>query len=236
LAFVDADCTVDPDWLIHALGHFGDPRVGAVGSYCAIPLDSPTWVRRVLHLQIKGLPECVSSQWLPAANFIVRRDVFWASGGFDETLTTCEDVDLCVRISRAYILIADKRIRCLHNGEPRTLRELFYKELWRGRDNFLGVLRHGISLREMPSVLLPLYFVAVLVVLMASPALGSLSGWGMAAVMGGSLVAALLPLLGVAGAICARGKEVRQFPAVVLVAACYLLARGLAPMRLWRHA
>src|SRR5438067_5200304 len=40
LAFVDADCTVDPAWLSNALPHFDSPRVVAVGSYPLAPPGS----------------------------------------------------------------------------------------------------------------------------------------------------------------------------------------------------
>lgn len=235
LAFVDADCTVAPDWLTCALIHFDDPRVGAVGSFHEIPLEPLTLVRRVLHLYTKALPEKGPAHWLPSGNFIVHRDVFWASGGFDETMATCEDVDLCVRIARTHFLVNDRRIRCLHHGEVRTLGELFRKELWRGRDNFVGIFRHGVSLRELPSVMLPLFFVVAVGLMLTSPLLGPLSGWGTAGFLVGSAAAALLPPLAVAGVICARAREVRHFPAAVLVAGCYLAARGLAPMRAWRN-
>jgi hypothetical protein len=229
LAFVDADCTVAPDWLSRALPYFTDARVGAVGSYYAIPADPASWVRPVLQLQAAGLPDRGPAAWLPAGNFIVRRDVFWAAGGFDETLMTCEDVDLCQRIARTHQVLTDKRIRCLHHGEPRTLGELFRKELWRGRDNIRGLFRHGVSLRELPSVLLPPAF------LLAGPAAAAaaLLGFGPAA-LAILLLGALLPAA-IAGVICRRVRLLRPFPAVLAVAACYLTARGLAPARAWRH-
>ncbi len=38
----------------------------------------------------------------------------------------------------------------------------FRKEVWRGMGNLNGVLRHGFSFRELPSLVLPLYFLLLL--------------------------------------------------------------------------
>ena len=43
----------------------------------------------------------------------------------------------------------------LHLGAPSKLRRLFLGELWRGRDNLRVTLRGPLTLRALPSVLLP---------------------------------------------------------------------------------
>ena len=235
LAFLDADCSVAPDWLTRALSHFEDPTVGAAGSYYTIPLDRPTWVRRVLHAQAEGLPADGDATWVPAGNFVVRRDVFWKAGAFDEALTTCEDVDLCVRLTRTHRVVNDRRIRCLHHGEPASLRELFRKELWRGRDNVAGAFRHGLTWREVPSLLLPFAFLLALLTLATSPLLAAVLGRAPAGLALAALAIACVPVLAIAGAISGRARRPGAFLPALPVAACYLAARGLAPLRRWKH-
>ena len=50
---------------------------------------------------------------------------------------------------------SDDRLRSVHLGDPRTLRALFFGELWRGRDNLKVSLRGPLSLRGLPSLAHP---------------------------------------------------------------------------------
>ena len=73
--------------------------------------------------------------WLGSGNLAVSRSAFEAVHGFDVTLTTCEDVDLCRRLrERGYRIVSDSRLRSVHLGDPRSLKALFVSELWRGRE------------------------------------------------------------------------------------------------------
>lgn len=97
------------------------------------------------------------TRWLGSGNLAVRREVFSRLNGFDESLETCEDVDFCQRLrSAGWRLVADERLLNIHLGDPRSLRELFVSERWRGRDNLRVSFRLRPSLRDYPSILLPL--------------------------------------------------------------------------------
>lgn len=96
LAFCDADDVVQPGWL------------GA----CAAALESVDVAGGVFDFgSLNGFPEArpapasmVQLPFLPAglgANLAVRRAAFEAVGGFDEGLSTGEDVDLCWRLQTA---------------------------------------------------------------------------------------------------------------------------------------
>jgi glycosyltransferase involved in cell wall biosynthesis len=234
LAFLDADCTVAEDWLERALGYFADTKVGIVGSYYVVPLEPSTWVRRVLQAQTVARPRSSEGKWVPAGNMLIRKKVYWECGGFDESLVTCEDVDLCYRVAQKYRVIEDTAIRCFHHGEPKTLRQVFRKELWRGRDNLLGVLRHGLRWDEVPSLVLPLYAVVTLGLFLSSPLLGALTHWGAWTVLGaGGLF--LLPLVLLAALTGIRAGDVRCVPQLTLLFGVYFLARGLAPFYRWRY-
>lgn len=235
LAFLDADCTIAEDWLSRALPYLADPRVGVVGSYYVVPLDSASWVREALHKQTQMRPKFSEGKWIPAGNMLIRREVFQKCGGFDESLTTCEDVDICARIAKEYRVIEDTTIRCLHHGEPRTLWQLFRKELWRGRDNFLGVLRHGLQWREVPSLLLPIYSVATLAAFLLSFLIGAVSTWNPIPSMLWTGILFLIPLLGVAALTSLRSGHLSFVLHFTLLYAVYFIARGLAPFYSWRY-
>jgi glycosyltransferase involved in cell wall biosynthesis len=235
LAFLDADCTVDALWLSTAVRHFVDPRVGAVGSYHAVPLDPPTWVRTILQKQIEARLPLSDATWLPSGNMFVRRDVFDSCGGFDESLATCEDVDLSYRIGQQYRLVADARVRCWHHGEPRTLWEVFRKELWRGRDNLLGAIRHGITLSELPSLVLPLYFLLALSSLLFGLALSLAQGVMSTVWLLGSGIALFGPLAALAAVLSIRSRAPRYFVHFGAYFLTYFIARGLGPAYAWRN-
>jgi glycosyltransferase involved in cell wall biosynthesis len=233
LAFVDADCTVSEDWLENAMQHFEEPRVGAVGSH-HLPGETSTWVREVLQMQTAVRLDWTPTKWLPSGNLLVRRRAFLECDGFDESLVTCEDVDFCYRIGQSYQIICDERVRCWHHGEPKTLGEVFRKELWRGRDNFRGALRHGLRLAEIPSLLLPSYFLGVTALLLMSALVAAVLGRGWWYVLG-FFVALLVPVLTVSAITSARAVRLSYMPRFALLYVVYLSARGLAPFRAWRN-
>jgi len=154
-AFIDADCVPDKNWLKNAIYALGSKDVAAVGSKPAIPETGTTWVERTWST-MKQIPEVCETTWLSSCNFIVKRSVFETVNGFDPTLSTCEDADIGYRISRKYKMINDPRVRIIHLGEPKTIKEFFDKERWHGEANFKGLFKHGFTAQEIPSLLFPL--------------------------------------------------------------------------------
>jgi GT2 family glycosyltransferase len=155
LAFVDADHVITATWLIHAISDLQGPAVAAAGALC-VPPSPGTWVQRMYGL-LRGRSQGIADvPWLGSGNLVVWRWAFEQVGGFDESLHTCEDVDLCQRLRAANLrLIGDERLLSVHLGDPATLRALFTSERWRGRDNLRVSLQGGLSLRDLPGVLAP---------------------------------------------------------------------------------
>jgi GT2 family glycosyltransferase len=155
LAFIDADHSIDAGWVRNAVDTLQRPRVGAVGSLCQAPPNG-TWVQQQYDRMRSRVQRLSETEWLGSGNLAVWRNVFDQVGGFDPKLETCEDVDLCKRIrARGYRLVDDPRLKNVHFGDPDTLRRLFVGELWRGRDNLRVSLRGGLSLRDLPSFVIP---------------------------------------------------------------------------------
>jgi hypothetical protein len=103
-------------------------------------------------------------EWLGSGNLAVWRQVFESVGGFDASLETCEDVDLCNRLrTNGLRIVSDARLENVHHGDPRTLSELFRGELWRGRDNLRVTFRGPLSWAALPSALIPILEAAMLV-------------------------------------------------------------------------
>jgi hypothetical protein len=188
LAFVDADHVLDPDWLAHAIESLSSsPDVGAVGAAYYAPADG-TWVQRMydsFRTRTRGLRRV---EWLGSGSLAVWRRVFQQVGGFDSSLETCEDVDFCLRLrGGGHGLWSDSRLRSVHLGDPRTLRALFFGELWRGRDNLRVSLRGPITLRGLPSIVIP---VAILL-LIGGVVIGVVAVAHSAWILGGAVLATL---------------------------------------------
>jgi len=170
IAFVDADVEVTPDWLQHGLAVFKDPRVVASGCFPGVPKEA-TWVQKAWDVHQRGrqhthTPHPVS--WLPSMNLIVRREAFLAVSGFNEQLTTVEDVDLCYRMEQHGTILWNPAMEAIHWGEARDLRIFWRKESWRSISNLRGVWSHGLRWDELPSLGYPLYVLCCVLFFMLS--------------------------------------------------------------------
>ena len=157
LAFVDADCIVSPQWLKNASVHINDESLAAWGAPPVIPENS-TWVQETWFLIRKKEKKVQPVDWLESMNLFVRKIQFINIGGFNESLTTCEDVDFCFRIKKFGNILSDADICVIHIGEARTIKEFLKKEIWRGESNFKGLFSHGLKMNEIPSLVIPIYF------------------------------------------------------------------------------
>jgi len=157
LAFIDADCVADRSWLKNASTYVDNADVAAWGSPPALPKEA-TWVQRTWYLVRQKEKMVQDVDWLETMNLFVRKGHFNGIGGFNEGLVTCEDVDFCYRLREYGKIIADSRLEVIHHGEAQTVKEFMRKEVWRGKSNLIGLRSHGFSLKEVPSLSVPIYF------------------------------------------------------------------------------
>lgn len=154
LAFVDADHEISPMWVPCAQAALDNPRSVMVGAPCTN--QGQTWVQRAYDGLRRRSAFRRKVGWLGSGNLAIRRSVFFDVGGFDETLQTCEDVDLCRRIRAAgWDIVADPALASVHLGDPASLSEIFWSELWRGRNNLLVSLRRPFQWRDVMSAMIP---------------------------------------------------------------------------------
>lgn len=178
IAFVDADHELDRGWFAAAIAATAIPDIGAVGAPYSSP-EAGTWVQQICNGMGRHSPTACDVEWLGGGNLIVRRSLFERIGGFDETLETCEDIDLCHRLRATGARIrAVTDLRSIHHGDPADLRGLFGAELWRGRDNLRVSLRHGVTIRDLPSVGFPIALLVMFGLMPVTAFLGPWIGWG----------------------------------------------------------
>jgi glycosyltransferase involved in cell wall biosynthesis len=229
-AFVDADHEIVAGWVYAALDCLRMPAVGAVGALCHAPADG-TWVQRGYeHLRgaVRGQRDV---DWLGSGNMAVRRQAFEALGGFDTSLDTCEDVDLCHRLrAQGLRILSDARLKNIHYGDPRTLREVFSSERWRGRDNLRVSFRRPIAWASVPSAIIPVchiaLFVVVIVGLLGAPVIGG-AGLKVAAAGMAGLFGATAPRV-IRAALRERRVRFGTLLQAFAVASAYDAGRALA--------
>jgi glycosyltransferase involved in cell wall biosynthesis len=228
VAFVDSDNAVAPGWLAAFRDAAATGAPAALGALC-LPPPSPTWVQAWYDGLRDHPARTQPAEWLGAGNLVVRRDVFETVGGFDESLETCEDVDLCFRLARAgHTILTVPGMRNTHYGDPPTLGRLFRGELWRGRDNLrVSFRQRPLSFRNSLSVAMPVAQLGLVVASIAGLVSGSERG----------RFVAWASLFGIASLVLARAALVyrragRQAPggvaAALAIAATYEAARAIS--------
>jgi glycosyltransferase involved in cell wall biosynthesis len=123
LAFTDADCIVDTNWLAVLDERFADSQVEVLGG--GVTFDEGNYWTfadnfSMFYNYMAELPRGTRKH-LPSLNLAIRRDVFWACGGFDERYPrpSGEDTDLTLRLRRqGQILHFDPRA-VVHHVPPR---------------------------------------------------------------------------------------------------------------------
>jgi glycosyltransferase involved in cell wall biosynthesis len=229
LAFVDADCELDPYWLVGCFEHLQKPEVVGAGTHISAPLPDAPWVEKYWYELGYQKPKnsATEVEWLPTFNLIVKRNAFFEVGGFNEKLTTCEDSDLGYKLSALGKLILESRITTRHHRESKTIPEFYKRERWRGMSNLQSFFMHKFSIRELPSLLFPLLFLGMLCVvpiLIFSAAIGWSSFCSVPIVLGGLFGGPVLQVL--------RKRiypwQVKKFSACLILAAVYLYARSIA--------
>jgi len=139
LGFVDADCVVEHNWLINAIECVHRESAYAVGSFHDIPKESG-WIGRISTL-IQGRKVGADINYIPSGNMLIRRTAYEEVGGFDPSLETGEDVDICRRLKeKGYTIFNDPNIKSTHYGSPGNIKEMFFREMWHGKSmwsNFL---------------------------------------------------------------------------------------------------
>lgn len=234
LAFLDADCVAAPGWLGAGIAVLRATGAGVVGARYQHP-QPPHWIEETWYSQVSDLNQKGPVKWLSGGNLIVTRGCFAKVGGFDELLTTSEDVDICNRVRHAgCVIYSDPAIRVVHLGNPKTLRHFFRRELWYSKDIVRKYVESFPSLNNLKVVLLGVTYGIGLVMLPVSMIVAfRAAAFSVPAAVVGTLVA--VPSLLAVKAIVKNGKYGLAGKLFTLYLV-YSVARGVAVLdaRNWR--
>jgi mycofactocin system glycosyltransferase len=186
VAFLDSDVVPRRGWLEALLGHFCDPAVALVaprivgfgqGDSLVARYEA---VRSSLDLGLREAPVVPygTVAYVPSAAIICRRSALAEVGGFDETLRSGEDVDLCWRFSEAGARLRYEPIALVAHDHRTELRD------WLARKVFYGESAAPLSMRH-PGKTAPLVISGWTLVLWVLFAMGSGIGYLGSLVMAG---------------------------------------------------
>ena len=150
VAFLDSDVAPRRGWLEALLGHFCDPTVALVAPRIIGLSQSENAVARYeavhssLDLGQREAPVLPHStvSYVPSAAIICRRSAIHDVGGFDETLQSGEDVDLCWRLIEAGARLRYEPIALVAHDHRTELRD------WLARKAFYGGSAAPLSVRH----------------------------------------------------------------------------------------
>lgn len=231
LAFIDADHELASDWCRAALSALREASVVAAGDQYQSP--GQTWVQRAYDLLRRRQNQTTETEWIPSGNLVVRREAFTSVGGFDVSLATCEDVDLCHRLNRAGgRVLAVPGMKSVHIGDPTTLGAVFRGELWRGRDAIRLSLREPANMASFKGLVMPMLTIVGLLMTVGGGVAWMFGGSGWIPVAG--VLALLLPI-GALGIVLLRRRQERpdadvSVGQIAALATIYSTARGVAPL------
>ncbi|MBU9763659.1 mycofactocin system glycosyltransferase [Mycobacterium sp. TNTM28] len=140
VAFLDSDVVPRRGWLEALLGHFCDPAVALVaprivGLHTADNVVARyEAVRSSLDLGVREAPVVPYGpvSYVPSAAIICRRSALAAVGGFDETMRSGEDVDLCWRLVESGARLRYEPIALVAHDHRTDLREWFNRKAFYG--------------------------------------------------------------------------------------------------------
>lgn len=150
VAFLDSDVAPRRGWLEALLGHFCDPTVALVAPRIVGLSQGENVVARYeavhssLDLGQREAPVLPHStvSYVPSAAIICRSSAIRDVGGFDETLHSGEDVDLCWRLIEAGARLRYEPIALVAHDHRTELRD------WLARKAFYGGSAAPLSVRH----------------------------------------------------------------------------------------
>jgi glycosyltransferase involved in cell wall biosynthesis len=220
IAFIDADCEALPGWLENANKTLSESKVGLTGDFCLVP-ETHGWIENSLYAKVERQKRNVA--YLGSANMVTKSDIFFHVGGFDTNALTGEDYIFCVKLKKyGYRVVADPAVSVIHYGYPKTLKQLFHREIWHGM-GMVDLYRNGkLTLPLVWAIINAIILLALIPVLYAK--------WVQVALISFGLVF-ILPFLA-AYKKCLDQKTFKSYLKLVVIFAIYGTARTISIFKL----
>ena len=226
VAFLDADCLAPADWLDRIFTLAPTDGAGVLGAHYLLPEDS-SWVGRTWH-RYQEAPKSGEVSHVPAGDLIMRREDFLKLGGFDETIQTNEDYELCERARKAGMHVrAFPQIGVIHLGTAQSLRVFFRKQAWHGTHVIKVFLRDPLKSHNRKAVFFAAWTLLSLFAIVAGLAWAMMWGrtWWLPSA---GLIALCLPSIGLAAGNVHSSRRYSDFLPLFALYLTYGIARAKA--------
>lgn len=218
LVFIDADVTLSRDWLkqsLAVLDEIPDRSRFITGSTCSVP-EKTSFIQRHWFSKLTHS----SSSYVNSGHMIMSHETFKCLHGFDETLKTAEDYDICQRAKALNIeVFRSPEIVAYHHGYPTTLRQFVVREAWHGRQDFHS-LRTFVRSR---TAILASVSSTMLVTGLATLIFSGLT------IASATIISASLLITMTFTVLKFRRLSIQEFFPTAICAQLYLLARAFSP-------
>lgn len=142
LVFIDADCTMDNDWLNRALKLLGLNANTAFGGGCLLPPDA-SWIEKCWLLE--GHEGNSLPRELIGCSIVLNRDLFEEIGGFNESMSSGEDSELSRRLKIAGNSVSLSRaLNVVHWGNAKTQSAFIRRQIWHAK-SYESYLRNNMG-------------------------------------------------------------------------------------------
>ena len=180
LAFTDADCLIDKEWLNQLRAYFTDTNVMGVGGDQLCPEDETPFGKEVHNFlkliafssdYLKTEKEVMNIRHNPTCNMMYRKKAFEKIENFKKDLWPCEDLEFdCRLIQAGYKLIFNPKAVVYHY-RPKNLKKFGQMHFRYGRAHAKLVLKYGFmeKIHYIPLVLLFLLVLEIFLLLYDLP-------------------------------------------------------------------
>lgn len=181
IAFTDADCVVDANWIKNSLKYFDDANVACVGGPNLTPSNERDFGKAVGFvfnqsifaagsIHARKLNEIRAVRSIPGCNAVYRKDALSKVMPIDESLLTCDDTELNQRlIDNGYKLLYTPDVFVWHYRRPNPRR--LWKQMYRYAIGRLQVGKRDKRMINIMHIMIGLGLPISLLLLIFSPAL-----------------------------------------------------------------
>lgn len=165
IIFLDADISLTDHWhkeIGIVLEKINGNPLFVTGSHC-VPVTDGSWIEKYW---FSNFSQEKSTTHLGTGHLIISRSLFESVQGFDESLRTGEDYDLCQRVKAAGgSLENNPRLVVVHRDYPKSIPDFFRRERWHGRGDAISVRRFLSSKVSVASLIHVIFHFAFFIVL-----------------------------------------------------------------------
>jgi glycosyltransferase involved in cell wall biosynthesis len=139
LVFLDADVTLTLKWfqnIENTINELKENIFIVTGSHCNVP-ENGNWIEK---FWFQNYVEEKKTTNLGTGHMIINRKFFDQIGGFDESLSTGEDYDICMKaIKHSGKIKSNSLLRVIHHDYPNNLFQFIKREVWHGKGDVVSL-------------------------------------------------------------------------------------------------